>query len=371
MKNVLILSNYLPNQGWGGGVIIRSLTNDYPKNLKLLWTTFRAKKVKNETLNDIEVLAFEAKLFRGRGKFKALLYLETLLFVKKFKSLLENNNVDILWIVLGTSYLDLYRIEKLSQQLEIPFHISIHDDPVIEIKTDRVNADELFQKILKRAKSIDVISDRMKNDYKKRYDVNAIVITRCIADDFPINNKIDKNTINVLMAGYGNASSPWPEPIITAIEELNLNQKFQLKLFDPKLKKFENEFVKVFELVDEKQFNIFLQTSNLGYACDNLNPDKLKFAQLSLPTKIITYIGAQIPFVYHGPKDSTVADLLKIYPVGIIVDSNNPQDLQDAFQTLLTNYSFYQDNCKLATNKMFSKKVMQDKFYATLTSGLQ
>jgi glycosyltransferase involved in cell wall biosynthesis len=370
VKNVLILSNYLPNQGWGGGVIIRSLTNDYPKNIKLLWTTFRTKNSKNETLNNIEILGFQTKLFRARGKFKAVLYLETLLFVKNFISLLKKNKVDILWIVLGTSYLDLYRIEKLSRQLDIPFHISIHDDPILEIKTDRVNADDLFQKILNRAKSIDVISERMKNDYQKKYDVNSIVITRCIDDNFPTNSKINSQTINVLMAGFGNASSPWPKPIITAIEALNVNQNFQLKLFDPKLKHFENEFIKVFDLLDENQFNVFLQTTNLGYACDDLNPEKVKFAQLSLPTKIITYIGAQIPFVYHGPKDSTVADLLTKYPVGIIVETNNPKDLQDAFLALLANYSFYQENCKLATKTLFSKNVMQDKFYATLTNIL-
>ena len=191
-----------------------------------------------------------------------------------------------------------------------------------------------------------------------QYKVNSIVITRCIPQDFPQNNSVNPNFKTILMGGYGNASPPWPNPMIKAIEKLNRTQNFKLHLFDPKLKPFENEHVKVHDLISEEAFNELLKTVDLGYACDDLNSENLKFSQLSLPTKVITYIGAAIPFVYHGPKNSTVGDLINQYEIGIIVDSNNKSDLVDAFLKLQSNYQYYQDNCRLASKKASTKSLL-------------
>ena len=219
--------------------------------------------------------------------------------------------------------------------------------------------------------SIDVISVRMQEQYKKQYGINSIVITRCISDDFPQNNKISKDKINILMGGYGNASMPWPNPLVETINQLNKKIDCQLFLFDPKLKQYENKYIKVSNLIDENSFNNLLETINIGYACDDLSPNKARFAQLSLPTKIITYIGAGIPFIYHGPLDSTVNDLIKTIEVGIVVSTNNSHDLVIAFETLLLKYEFYHRNCLQAKEKLFSQHIVQKFFYENLLKNIQ
>lgn len=371
MQNILILSNTLPNEGWGGGVIIRSLTKNYPSGVTLFWTTFRTNPgKKKETCNTIEILDFQTKLFRGRGVSHFILLLETTLFVRDFNAFLKQNNINLLWVVLGTSSVDLHRIYSLSKQLAIPFHISVHDDPILEIKGSiKQKAREWFKGILINARTIDVISSRMQAYYKKEFGVNSIVITRCIPDDFPENYRISSQKMNILMGGYGNASAPWPNPLLDSIALLNQTISCQLHLFDSKLKPYESDTVKVYDLIDELSFNSILETINIGYACDDLKPGAEKFAQLSLPTKIITYIGAGIPFLYHGPKDSTVDDLLQQYQVGIIVETNTPHDLCQAFLKIISNYSFYQSNCKLVKQKLFSSKVVQDYFFHNLLDG--
>ena len=213
MKNILILSDYLPMDGWGGGVIIRSLTKNHPKTLNLFWTMPISRNDK-VTCNNIKILKFHTNHFRGRGILKIILLIETYIFIYNFKKLLKNNHIDLVWIVLGTSYDKLFRIEKLMKRVKIPFHISVHDDPIEEIKKNKKSkATILFQNILEKAASIDVISVRMQEQYKKQYGINSIVVTRCISDDFPQNNKILKDKINILMGGYGNASMPWPNPL--------------------------------------------------------------------------------------------------------------------------------------------------------------
>ncbi|MES2544080.1 MAG: hypothetical protein V4548_04285 [Bacteroidota bacterium] len=364
MKNVLILSNYLPNQGWGGGVIIRSLTENYPENLKMFWTTFNIQpNQKNIKCNNIEVIDFQTQYFRGRGFSDVILQFEMFFFVRDFNKLIRNNNIDLLWIVVGADYPNLVMIHSLVKKIKIPFHISIHDDPILEIPIKKQKATRLFKEILQKANTIDVISTRMQIQYKNDFNVNSIVITRCIPEDFPKNSKATNEKINILMGGSGNATLPWPKPLLDSIHKLNQTNNWQLHLFDSKLKSYESSVVKVYDLMSEQSFNTILETTNIGYACDDLKLENIKFAQLSLPTKIVTYIGAGIPFLYHGPKDSTVGDLLKQYVCGIIIETNTPNDLTDGFLKLISNYNFYQENCILAKENLFSIKVVQNHFF--------
>jgi glycosyltransferase involved in cell wall biosynthesis len=372
MKNILILANYLPNEGWGGGVIIRSLTDNYPENIRLYWSTFNMAYHSNrKTCNGIELLEFRTRYFRGRNFSGLILKLETLQFIRDFKKLVQKNSLDKIWIILGTSYEHLYRINALVKQLDIPVHVTVHDDPVLEIHdAKKQKANQLFKEILQKASSIDVISSRMQSKYKADFNVDAIVITRCIPDDFPKSTNKSNEIIRIIMAGFGNAPSPWPEPLIESIDLLNKKRNCRLHLFDPKLKKYQSNFVDVRELMDEKKFNSFLKDMDLGYACDDMSPGNIKFAQMSLPTKIITYIGAGIPFVYHGPQDSTVGDLLQQYETGIIVENNNPEEIAKAFLTIVDNYPFYSKNCKLANEKLFSSNVVKDVFFTRLLKDI-
>ena len=372
MKNILIFADYLPNEGWGGGVIIRSLTKDYPQGIKLFWTTFNTSGANREnTCNGIEILDFQPKYIRGTGISSIILKAEAEKFARSFNKLLAQHQVDLVWIIIGKSYLNLYKVNRLSGKLNVPFHVTVHDDPILEMpENKKLKAKKLFEEVLSRASSIDVISSRMQTHYKQEFNVNSMVITRCIPEDFPENNKIVKDKINILMGGYGNASEPWPLPLLEALENLNKTIPCQIHLFDSKLKKYESSGVKVHDLVDEQSFNAILSTTNIGYACDDLKPENAEFAKLSLPTKVITYIGAGIPFLYHGPLDSTVGDLLKQFETGIIVETNNPHDILRGFFTLVSNYDYYQGNCRLAKQKLFSRKVVQEFFFRNVMQSL-
>lgn len=365
IKNILIFSPFLPNQGWGGGVIVRSLTKNPPSNIKLLWTTFSTKNQNISNANNkISIIDFETKFFRGRGVWHFILWLESFLFYLKYKKLLKTNNIDQLWIVLGSRFDQIYKTYYILKKINIPVHISIHDDPILELEHKRVqNGKCWFKYILQNATTIDVISSRMQQDYKSQFGVKSIVVTRCIASDFPTNKFANPDKPTILMAGYGNAPKPWPIPVLDAVTSLNKNNHFSIQFFDSKLKKYASKDVIVSDLVNEVQFNKILETTAIGYACDSLEPNDLKFAQLSLPTKIVTYIGAGIPFLYHGPKNSTVSDLIDSMKVGLIVDSNNSVDLSNAFLEIIKNYNFFQNNCLQARKEIFAENIICNRFY--------
>lgn len=367
-QRILIFAPYLPNQGWGGGVILRSLTQNPPADCKLYWTTFNLRENQlQQTVNGIEILPFRTRYLRGRGVSELILHLESRRFAKDFNAFLRQNHIDRVWVVLAAAYDQLCLTNALVQKIQLPFHVSVHDDPILETAaTQKQKAIRFFKNILTKANSIDVISTRMQRQYLDDYGVASTVVTRCIPNDFPQNTAINPSVKAILMGGYGNAAAPWPQPLFDAINLLNAQQNVSLLLFDSKLKPYENEYIKVFDLLPENEFNAMLTKVDIGYACDDLQAENLQFAQLSLPTKIITYIGAGIPFLYHGPKDSTVGDLIKQYEAGLIVDNNDAQALADGFRKLLSDYAYFRQNCRLATQSLFAQDTVQVQFYKLL-----
>lgn len=368
MTNVLILADYLPDSGWGGGVIIRSLIQNTLPNVSFHWTTFSVKQNQSpKAYPNVEIIPFKPRYIRGQGMFRIIRNIDSIRFSNDLNAVINQHQIDVLWIVLGVTYNELYRTSVLSQKLIIPYHVSVHDDPILELPAPhRKNGRAAFQKILRNAATIDVISERMQQNYKQQYNADSIVITRGIHANFPKNNLRTQTPVQLLMGGYANVPAPWPQPLIEAVERLNKDQPYHLHLFDPKLLAWKGPHVTVHNQIPESEFNEILKSISIGYACDDLNAERLSFAQLSLPTKIITYIGAGIPFIYHGPKDSTVGDLLTHYDAGIIVSDNDTEELYNAFKQLMTNYDYYQQNCLLALKEKFSGDMIQKQFYQYL-----
>lgn len=364
-RNILLLADYLPDSGWGGGVIIRSLLENIPDTVSIKWTTYSRRQNEREAvINNIKIIPFKPRYIRGQGKFNLIRKLDSLLFSADFNTILKTHDIDLLWIVCGVTYNELYRLNTLVSVISIPYHITVHDDPIEELTPNqKAEGTNLFRNILQKARTVDVISERMRQNYLRSYGTESIVITRGIPDNFPTNTSRVSGVVNILMGGFGNVSEPWPAPLIETVHLLNKSIQCHLHLFDYKLNLWSSEHVHVYKNLPEASFNEILKTTHIGYACDDLHPSRLAFAQLSLPTKVITYIGAGIPFVYHGPKDSTVADLLAEYEAGIIVDTNNSDDLYEAFTKLLSNYNYYQQNCRSALERMFASSIVQNRFY--------
>ena len=369
-SHILILANFPPEGGWGGGVIIRSLLDHHPSQLKVYWTTFSPQDNTNlKAYGDVQPLPFKPNYLKGQSKWSVILAADAILFARKLNALIRRHHIDKLWIVLGTTDHQLYRLSKVASLLTIPFHVTVHDDPIIEIDdSKKAKATQHLGHLLRSASSVDVISHRMQQSYKQQYGIDSLVVTRGIPDTFPTNEKRIPHRLDILMAGYGNASAPWPQPLIDTIARLNTHTPTTLHLFDPKLTSYQSSTVNIYELMKESEFNAFLTRMHLGYACDDLAPANRAFAQLSLPTKIITYIGAGIPFLYHGPKDSTVGDLLKTFEAGIIVESNDANDVYAGMMTLLNNYDHYRNECLKARQNRFRQDTIQHQFYSYLNS---
>jgi hypothetical protein len=142
-------------------------------------------------------------------------------------------------------------------------------------------------------------------------------------------------------------------------------RRVEFHCFDPAVSPDE-PFVKVHPLLPEREFDAFIGAMHIGYACDPLTPVGRRFAASSLPTKIITYIGFGLPFVYHGPRDSTVGDLLAKHHAGVIVESEDKDDVFRAFLEVVENYKVMQKACCAAAASEFDSSIIQGRVLSAL-----
>jgi hypothetical protein len=90
------------------------------------------------------------------------------------------------------------------------------------------------------------------------------------------------------------------------------------------------------------------------------------FVRFSLPTKLVTYLGAGRPILYHGPRESAAARLLAEHDAAIVVDSPRPEDLVAALERGLPQARSIAANALALARSEFSLGHVRDRFLSGL-----
>lgn len=373
MRKVLILSGFPPEGGGGGGVIIRSLLNEISEE-KIFWYSL----VKDKTIKkwwrpnilrsfpfiSIPGLSYKPIFYINKYAFSYIFLIFSILKIRKVKKQWEPN---FIWIIVDKEL--IYEMYILVLALKLPWHISVHDDPGISklLSGKKISTKDqmYFKYLMQNAKSIDCISNNMSNYYKNMYNVDSIVLTRGVSPEKTVSKSkrklFENNQINIVMGGWGDCPLPWPKCVIEAlvILEKKTQMKVQFFAFDPIFKEVNNSSIIYCPRMQNDEYEIFLDKMDIGYAPDPLIDKFALFAKTSMSTKIVTYISACIPSLYHGPKDSSINEIFSRYQAGEIMDSNNPIEIANAFYKLIENSSTYRENCiQLACND-FNENLLQ------------
>lgn len=83
------------------------------------------------------------------------------------------------------------------------------------------------------------------------------------------------------------------------------------------------------------------------------------FRRLSLPIKLSTYIQAQRPIFAHTPTDSSMAQLVSKYKVGVVCASNDPAKIKQAIKNLLHTSVAFEQFEKLRNDLMGNAQVQK------------
>src|SRR5690606_6644646 len=64
-----------------------------------------------------------------------------------------------------------------------------------------------------------------------------------------------------------------------------------------------------------------------------------RVTKLSFPTKMSTYVAAQVPILYHGPQDSSVTRFFEKYPIGLPCYSNRTDEIISQLDALVSDHA--------------------------------
>lgn len=381
-KNIAIVAPFSPDMYGGGAEVLREILSTHPSD-KLIWINTN-KQVQTNRWWRLDVNCFEPSINLQRGfhikywKFSYKYFFRHIerIYITSFVSkIIKKNKIDLVWIISDYSLLNSASL--LSKQLKVPYHISVHDDPSFssEIFGDYIpkrNVEKYFTDIMKKSKSMDVISQNMSNLYKETFGKDSIVITKGF--DLANLNKSDKSVsskkdLKILMAGVSVNTKPWPEIMFDTLDYFNdiSSTKLHFYAFDKKIGQYNNPNVSVCGNMSVEEHKAFVESMDLGYANDPLDHSE-GFAMTSMPTKIITYISYGIPFIYHGPSKAAIGDIIKEYSLGVHVQTNETNDIIEGFNELIKNYEFYSKNCIVFAENNYDINKIRTSFYNLINS---
>jgi len=365
MQRLLIVAPFPPEGGGGGGVILRSLLNNYPAPF-LSWFTLSPDKTCAERSwrNDIRNGGFNWRV-PGR-RFKPVRQIgrlgldraEAILAGRAAAKYALRLQPDLCWFIVTFWSLPAFRIVRDS--IPCGYHLSVHDDPLVAVTLEGRKPDpedeRIFSTIIGGARSVDCISERLRQRYLTRYQKDSLVVTRGFerqANANPLRSTLEKNLpIRIVLAGWGDCPAPWPDDFLTAIRLGREEYDLQVVSFDP-LMGGGLPYVQHPPRLEQTEFDKYLQGLDIGYACDPLTAAGREFAATSFSTKVVTYIGNGLPFVYHGPVDSVIGDLVQNYKCGVVVEAHEPARILSAFKTVISDYRNLQQECFRARNELF------------------
>jgi hypothetical protein len=232
-------------------------------------------------------------------------------------------------------------------------HVSVHDDSAgLAIKSRRYRSfaslmDRRNSQLLRRAHSVDVVCDSMREYYKRRIGVDAGVVYRYIHDlrlpapDVAPTPPDD----SIIRIGHVGAFYSAPEVLafVDALRNITASDGIRFRLENyggvsattATLQANFPDMVENVGNVPEDEVIRRLQSAAFVYSMYSFNPRHRLFRETSQPTKMSTYLMAGRPILAHCPSGSSTIDMLTRFKVGVCVSTMERQGLIDGIRSIL------------------------------------
>jgi len=316
---VILLTDYSADTQGGGAVILRSLID--PENL--IWIGL-SKSSNAEGLSSFDYRFIERSLFHTKNSSIILDSIFAYDLAAEVIKIAKKEDISKLWVVMHGATVHVAAILVKTNKFQI--HASIHDDPVAYSLISRKRfwltplVDKDLAYTLKKAKSIDVVSESMSAYYKRKYNVSSDVVHRALE---PIEKAraYDYEQYGLSIGIIGNNYSYEQLPLLCRAmigSSSIIGIKARLVIigngYGNRLKQefYQNLDIEVTGHLGEKDGISTLQSCLLLYLNYPFTRNFQVFRSTSFPTKLSTYIQAVRPILIHAPSDSSVIKLTSI-----------------------------------------------------------
>lgn len=259
--------------------------------------------------------------------------------------LIQQHHIDLIWIGLNSA-----NTISLAERLiagRTPVVGIVWDDPEYLAAAQHLDPWSTrstlrrFSSVLKGLRRVAVASDGMATLYDSKYGVRGIVMIHGLHPSRWRQSRLSaapKTEYILGFAGSLHSKREW-NSLIAALDDWNRREPTKVKVRFigrfPRRAARKAAFVETVGPLSLEDTLTELASTDVAYVPYWFDRRHAWAARTAFPSKISAYVAAGVPVFYHGPRQSSPADFLQRYPVGLSCHSLGVADIQRTLRTLL------------------------------------
>ena len=296
----------------------------------------------------------------------------------------KENKITKIWCPLQGEVLTLL-VNHVYNKTKIPYVLEIWD-PIEWWMKDNEFSDERKEKTLlevekafKNSKKVITTSIEMSKYLTKKYKTSCIEVMPPLRRKEYYNISKSKDKFIISMAGQVYASEEL-DVFLTALDSLKwkINKKdvyfehyglWKDSYIDfTKHEKYKDRII-LKGFVEQDELLNQLSNSNLLYCPYFFSTDEelKQVAEISFPSKVITYLAIDVPILYHGPDYSGPYKFLDKNNCALLIPSTKTKDIVEVLNSINTKKcNEIIKNAKKTFENNFTYEIAKDNFYKAL-----
>ena len=368
----------------GGAKILRSVADDAPASVASVCTGFgRAASL----WSGHEVFVpFRPALGRlDRTRFAWLGgYVEPLwsgVFERKLEQQLRALGATDVHL-LPHSWSDFAGAFRVAKRLRLRVHVSIHDDFAYTARGHPMlkKLEQVLGEVWRDAKTRFVISQEMGAEYCRRYGDRPFLVH---SDGFMDRSRLEyqppTDEVRLYFMGMFNQSYiPNFRAVLTALESrMSKSQQAKPVRFTIRTHGFNPEVFPGKEIVESLPFASSdvvereMRSQDFLYLPLPFEDEWQNLCKFSLSTKMVSYLGAGVPILYHGPASSAAGQYLRRNGAALQLNSNAPDEIATTLDNAFDDASALNrvsENAQNAVRRDFDAVMLKCRFWDAISS---
>ena len=368
---VLIISEFYFNENSGGGILLKNLFENYPKDkIFIIHEDVNAKsdsKIRSHLLRNSSKINHFLKNLLHPLIVKKLIDFRNIITIKKRKKVssdlitkLKKFKPDVIYTILG-SYGLMCMIRDLKLFLKIPLVTHIMDNVLSVYKQNRKEY-RIFNLLIQSSAKRIAINSKMAEEYQKIFKYNFSILHNGIDKKKiqKVNKKEKTKIITYIGSVFKNAQLDSLVEITQVIEEL-IKKKIDLKclFFLPENQRriYEHNFPNNRRILirnhnlNEKEYFKTISESDLLLLASNFDFKSVDYYKYSWPAKMGTYLMSKVPIFIYGPKKIFFINDAKSKKWAYVEDKKSKKNLEDSLIKILYDLNLRKRILKNAMKK--------------------
>jgi glycosyltransferase involved in cell wall biosynthesis len=267
--------------------------------------------------------------------------------------------------------LDFYDAYLVAQKLNLPFVLTVHDEFGYIIGSRRLGeiGSTYLREVWQNASLRFSICDELAQEYNRRYGEREYhVVTDGVEFAPRVPRERDGLNYRVYFAGLFNF--PYCANGLALLDalgeiqqqkpEANVNAFFRSGSLPREMYRSSFTNFKVGAYIKDDELLADLTDADILYLPLPFEATYDRYVKFSLSTKLVTYLGSGLPIVYHGPRDSALANVLADYSAAVMCHSNKIEELMTALASAnIRRHELVENAAKLADSKFRLGEISQ------------